>query len=40
MVMLVAYIVPGFVIVGFWAALFFALVLSIVNWVFHFWRHA
>lgn len=37
LVMLAAVIVPGFAIIGFWTALFFALVLSIVNWVFHFW---
>ena len=37
LVMFVAYIVPGFSIVGFWNALFFALVLMVVNWVFHFW---
>jgi putative membrane protein len=38
LVMLAAAIVPGFVISGFWTALFFALVLAIVNWVFHIWR--
>lgn len=37
LVMLVAYIVPAFFIADFWTALLFALVLSIVNWVFHFW---
>lgn len=37
LVMLAATIVPGFTITGFWTALFFALVLSIVNWVFHIW---
>lgn len=38
LVMLAAAIVPGFSIAGFWTALFFALVLSIVNWVFHVWK--
>lgn len=37
LVMLTSYFVPGFVIIGFWSALFFALVLSVVNWVFNFW---
>jgi putative membrane protein len=40
LVMLAAAIVPGFMIAGFWTALFFALVLAIVNWVFHFWRYS
>lgn len=34
LVMLAAYIVPGFSVAGFWWALIFALVLSIVTWVF------
>jgi putative membrane protein len=38
LVMLASAIVPGFIIPGFWAAFFFALVLSIVNWVFNAWR--
>lgn len=37
LVMLAAALVPGFVITGFWTALFFALVLAVINWVFHFW---
>ncbi len=37
MVILAAYVVPGLIIVGFWPAFFFALVLSIVNWVFNIW---
>lgn len=40
LVLLVAYLVPGFVVPTFWTALLFALVLAIVNWVFHFWRHS
>ncbi len=39
MAMLAAYLVPGLIIVGFWPAFFFALVLSIVNWVFNAWNH-
>lgn len=33
MVCLVATFVPGFHVNGFWAALFFSLVLSLVSWV-------
>ena len=33
MVYLVATFVPGFHVDGFWAALFFSLVLSLVSWV-------
>jgi len=39
LVMLATYLVPNFSIVGFWNALFFALVLSVINWVFHFWKN-
>lgn len=38
LVLLTAYLVPGFVVVGFWTALLFALALSIINWVFNSWR--
>jgi putative membrane protein len=37
LVLLAAYLVPGFLIAGFWTAFFFALVLSVVNWVFNLW---
>ena len=37
LVLLASLIVSGFVVTGFWAAFLFALVLSVVNWVFHFW---
>jgi putative membrane protein len=37
LVWLAADIVPGFAVAGFWAAFFFALVLTLVNWVFHLW---
>lgn len=30
-------VVPGFSLTGFWSALFFAVVLTIVNWVFYVW---
>ena len=34
MVLLAAALVPGFSVDGFWWALLFAIVLSIINWVF------
>ena len=37
LVWLATIVVPGFAVADFWSALLFALVLSIVNWVFHFW---
>ncbi len=37
LVMLAAVLVPGFSVAGFWTAFLFALVLAIVNWVFHLW---
>lgn len=37
LVMIVPHIVAGFLIAGFWPAFFFALVLTVINWVFHFW---
>ncbi|MHB0865494.1 MAG: phage holin family protein [Minisyncoccota bacterium] len=37
LVLLVSYLVPGFFVAGFWTALLFALVLAIINWVFHVW---
>lgn len=38
MVMLASALTPGFVIAGFWTAFFFAIVLAIINWLFHFWN--
>lgn len=38
LVLLAALVVPGFSVAGFWSALLFAVVLSIVNWVFHLWN--
>lgn len=37
LVMLASAIVPGFVVSGFWTAFLFAIVLSVVNWVFSLW---
>lgn len=37
LVLIASMIVPGFMVTGFVQALLFALVLAIVNWVFHFW---
>ncbi len=39
LVMLASSIVPGFLVGGFWAAFFFALALTVVNWVFHLWGY-
>ena len=38
LVLLATYIVPGFTVASFWTAVLFAIVLSIVNWVFHLWN--
>jgi len=40
LVLLASYLVPGFSVAGFWTALLFALVLSIVNWVFSLWSRS
>ena len=37
LVMLTAFLVPGLLVVGFWPAFFFALVLTVINWVFNAW---
>jgi putative membrane protein len=37
LVLLAAHLVPGFAVAGFWTALLFAVVLAIINWLFHFW---
>ncbi len=37
LVLLASYLVPGFLVFGFWPAFWFALALSIVNWVFNLW---
>ena len=39
LVMLVGMIVPGFVVSGFWAALLFALALTVIHWVFNSWNN-
>ncbi len=38
LVLLASYLVPGFGVTDFFAALLFALALAVVNWVFHFWN--
>lgn len=38
LVWLAAAIVPGFAVAGFWSALLFAIVLMVINWLFHFWQ--
>ncbi|MEK7477866.1 MAG: hypothetical protein AAB645_00660 [Patescibacteria group bacterium] len=35
MVLLVAWVVPGFSIVGFWVAVIFSIVLALINWALH-----
>lgn len=40
LVLLASYLVPGFAIAGFWTALLFAVVLAVINWVFHFWSRS
>lgn len=40
LVLLAAAVVPGFSVMGFWSALLFAVVLAIVNWLFHLWNRA
>ncbi len=39
LVLLASYVVPGFLVAGFLPSLFFAVVLVVVNWVFHFWSY-
>lgn len=38
LVLLTSHLVPGFGIDNFLTALVFGLVLSVINWVFHFWN--
>lgn len=40
LILLTSYFVRGFAVSGFWTALLFALVLAVVNWVFHLWSHS
>ena len=40
LVILASMLVPGFMVEGFWAAFFFAILLAIVNWLFHFWNRS
>lgn len=39
LVMVASSVVAGFFIAGFWPAFFFAIVLTVINWVFHFWTY-
>lgn len=34
LILLAAYVVPGFAVAGFWSAFFFAIILSLINMVF------
>ena len=38
LVWLAALVVPGFAVGNFWQALLFALLLAVINWVFHAWQ--
>ena len=40
LVMLASLLVPGFMVDGFWTALIFAVVLAVINWLFHFWNRS
>jgi putative membrane protein len=40
LVMLAALVVPGFAVAGFWSALLFSIVLTVINWFFHAWSRA
>ncbi len=40
LVLLASFLVPGFIVYGFWTAFLFALVLAIINWVFSAWGQA
>jgi putative membrane protein len=37
MIMLVAWLVPGFLVAGFWSAVFAAIVVSLTSWVMSGW---
>jgi len=38
LVMLASLVVPGFLVPDFWTALLFALVLTVIHWVFNAWN--
>lgn len=40
LVLLAAYIVPGFSVASFWTAFLFAFVLAVINWVFSLWNRS
>ena len=37
LILLANVLVPGFSVAGFWTAVFYAIMLAVVNWLFHFW---
>ena len=37
LIMLASWLVPGFSVAGFWPAFWFALILSLINWLFGIW---
>jgi putative membrane protein len=37
LILAASHLVPGFTVVGFGTALLFAVVLAVINWVFHAW---
>jgi len=39
LVLLASAIVPGFGVTEFWTAFIFAIVLTVVNWVFNLWKN-
>src|SRR3989344_3256671 len=39
LILLASYVAQGFLVDGFWTAFLFAIVISIVNWVFNLWSH-
>lgn len=40
LILLASYLVPGFFVSGFWAAIFFSLALTVINWVFSLWNRS
>ncbi len=40
LVLLAAYLVPGFSVASFWTAFLFAFVLAVINWFFSLWNRS
>lgn len=40
LVMMASVVVPGFTVDGFWSALMFAIVLTLIHWVFSAWNNS